>query len=117
MPRDARAYLWDARRAADHIATFVQGRSRDDYLADAMLRAAVERQFEIIGEALNNLARAAPDLAGRIPETAGAVALRNILIHGYARVDNGIVWRTVHENLPALRERVKALLAELGDAP
>ncbi len=65
MRRDARTYLWDAQAAVEHILEFTRGRSLDDYLADAMLRAAVERQFEIIGEALNQLRRDAPAIAGR----------------------------------------------------
>jgi hypothetical protein len=53
MQHDPRAWLWDVRLAADSIATFVHGRSFADYAADLMLRSAVERQFEIAGEALN----------------------------------------------------------------
>ena len=61
MDHDPRAYLWDAREGADAIASFVGARTPDDYLADRMLRAAVERQFEIIGEALEKLQKAASD--------------------------------------------------------
>ena len=53
----AAKYLWDARHAAQRIARFAAGRNYDDYLADEMLRAAVERQFEIIGEAFTGLRR------------------------------------------------------------
>jgi uncharacterized protein with HEPN domain len=52
MQRDPRARLWDVRQAADSIVAFIGGRSFDDYVADVMLRSAVERQFEIVGEAL-----------------------------------------------------------------
>ena len=117
MERDPRAFLWDVRDCADRIQRFTAGRDRDDYLADEMLRAAVERQFEIIGEALNSLAKAAPALADRIPELARAVAFRNLLIHGYAAIDDATVWRTVQEDLPGLRARAAALLAELGETP
>lgn len=117
MERDARAFLWDVRICADRIRRFTAGRSRDDYLADEMLRAAVERQLEIIGEALNRLARAAPALAARIPELPNIVAFRNILIHGYMAIDDAIVWRIVGENLPVLERNVAALLAELGEQP
>lgn len=116
MDHDPRAYLWDAKKGADAIAEFVRGRTFDDYAADSMLRSAVERQFEIIGEALRQLEKAAPDVALRLPERSQAIAFRNILIHGYDSIDDGIVWHTVHESLPVLRVRVAALLDELGDA-
>lgn len=86
----------------------------DRYRANRLVRAAVERQFEIIGEALNQLSRRAPDLTARIPELRAIVAFRNLLIHGYASVDDAIVWRTVKEKLPALLAVLDALLAELA---
>jgi uncharacterized protein with HEPN domain len=113
MRRDPRAFLWDVQRAADAIARYVGQGDRTHYLADDLLRSAVERQFEIIGEALNQLARLKPDIAARIPELGSAVAFRNILIHGYTQVDSSIVWDTITGHLPALRGRVTALLAEL----
>ena len=116
MDRDPRAYLWDAKKSADAIAEFVRGRTFDDYAADSMLRSAVERQFEIIGEALRRLEKAAPDVALRLPERAQAIVFRNILIHGYHSIDDGIIWRMVHESLPALRARVAALQDEMGEA-
>ena len=60
-----------------------------------MLRAAVERQCEIIGEALTKLAWFDPPLAGRISEHRRIIAFRNILIHGYADVDHRLVWDVV----------------------
>jgi len=52
MVRDPRALLWDARASGNAIERFLSGRHFDDYLEDEMLRSAVERQFEILGEAL-----------------------------------------------------------------
>ncbi|MCA1706667.1 MAG: DUF86 domain-containing protein [Actinobacteria bacterium] len=97
MPRDPRAYLWDARRAVALVVEFVADRSWKDYEADALLRSAVERQFEIVGEALNQLARRAPDLALRVPDLPRIVAFRNVLIHGYAAIDDRIVWEAATE--------------------
>jgi uncharacterized protein with HEPN domain len=85
MENDPRTFLWDVLQAAQKIGTFVQDHGLEDYSADPMLRSAVERQFEIIGEALNRLSKSAPDIAARIPDLSRAIAMRNILIHGYAR--------------------------------
>jgi uncharacterized protein with HEPN domain len=117
MRHDPRAWLWDVLQAADSIAQFVEGRGFADYVAELMLRSAVERQFEIVGEALNRLSREAPEIAARLPDLRRAIAMRNALIHGYREIDNATVWQTVHEDLPALRTGVAALLAELGDQP
>ena len=108
MQRDPRAYLWDARRAAALVSEFVADRSWGDYQADPMLRSAVERQFEIVGEALGQLRRAAPDLAARVPDLPRIVAFRNLLIHGYAAIDDRLVWEVA-------TERVAALIALLDD--
>ncbi len=83
---EAEKYLWDADIAAERIARFTVGRSFDDYIADDLLRAAVERQFEIIGEAFTGLRRADPRLAERIPDLPRIIAFRNVLIHAYATV-------------------------------
>lgn len=77
-----------------------------------MLRSAIERQFEIVGEALNQLSKVDAPLAGEIPELGRIVAFRNILIHGYATVDDALVWQVLAEKLPPLTSTLRALLAE-----
>jgi uncharacterized protein with HEPN domain len=109
---DAGKYLWDAQRAAERIARFTRGRSFDDYQADEMLRAAVERQFEIIGEALAGLRRSDAAIAARIPDSARIIAFRIVLIHGYASVDDRLVWGVVERDLAALLTVLGTLLAE-----
>lgn len=116
MRRDPRGLLWDACDSADAMMRFIAGRTLQDYLDERQLRSAVEREFEIIGESLNNLSRIAPDLAARIPALSRAVAFRNLLIHGYATVDNATVWRIAHEDLPSLRGAVAALLDAQGNS-
>ncbi len=112
MRRDVRAFLYDAKSHADLILEFVQGRSLEEYRANAMVRAAVGRQFEIIGEALNQLSLSDPDLADRIPQLRQTVGFRNVLIHGYSVIDHGTVWRTIEEDLPPLRRCLIGLLVE-----
>ena len=109
VSNEAAALLWDAQRAAERIARFSEGKTYADYLNDDMLRSAIERQFEIIGEAFTVLRRIAPDVAAQLPDLPKAVAFRNVLIHGYADIKHMTVWDTVQEDLPRLR----VMLAEL----
>jgi uncharacterized protein with HEPN domain len=105
-------HLHDIREAASRTAKFTQGRSLEDYRRDDMLRAAVERQFEIIGEALGRLAKLDESVAARIAEHRRIIAFRNILVHGYAEVDDRLVWDIVETKLPTLRREIDALLSE-----
>ncbi len=114
MQRDPRAYLWDARDAAAAILEFVAGKTFEDYASDRLLRSAVERQFEIIGEALNQLCKIEPEWGDRIPDVPQIIAFRNVLIHGYASVNDLTVWGTIDESLPTLYETVTSLLDESG---
>ena len=111
MRLEARKYLLDMQIAADRIARFCAGKSFDNYLADEMVRSAVERQFEIIGEALARLAKDDPEVAAVIPDYAKIIGFRNILIHGYATVDDRIVWGVIENHLAPLRTAVQALTA------
>jgi uncharacterized protein with HEPN domain len=112
MRLEAKKYLYDVRQAADLIARFTAGKAFAQYEADAMLRSAVERQLEIIGEALTQLARLDEPLASRITDYRRIIAFRNILVHGYAQVDDRLVWDVVQSKLPALRQEVTGLLEE-----
>ena len=114
MQRDPRAFLWDVREAALAIQNFTAGLSSDDYAANELVQAGVERKFEIIGEALNQLAKLDAALAAHIDDLPQIVAFRNQLIHGYATVMARTVWNVVHGSLPALLDCVNALLKELG---
>ncbi len=110
MRLEAKKYLYDMKQAAALLAQFTAGRQFADYDSDAMLRAAVEREFEIIGEALGQLAKLDEELAAGISEHRAIVAFRNILIHGYAEVDDRLVWDVVETKLPVLIREIDALL-------
>ena len=114
MHRDARAYLWDIQKAADAILTFTAGLDAQTYAETEVVHSAVERKFEIIGEALGQLSKLDPVLAHRIPDIREIISFRNVLIHGYAAIEHDRVWRIAEASLPGLRAVVAALLAELG---
>jgi uncharacterized protein with HEPN domain len=114
MARDPRSLLWDASSSGQAIERFLAAKTFDDYLNDEILRAAVERQFEILGEALFQLDKQRSDLVAQLPGAARAIAFRNVLIHGYARVDDAIVWEAAQRSLPSLLHALADLSAEIG---
>jgi uncharacterized protein with HEPN domain len=110
MQLEEKALLHDIRIAGVKIQTFTSGMTFKDYQADDMMRAAVERQFEIIGEALSLIAKRDKSLVAHISEYQRIISFRNILIHGYARVDDRLVWSVVEDRLDILLNEVRALL-------
>ena len=111
-PRDPLIALEDVLEAGTTIAQFLRGRSLADYENDRMVRSAVERQFGIVGEALNRALRADPDLIGLIPEAPEVVGFRNVLAHGYEEIVDRLVFNAAQETLPGLLERVRTILNE-----
>jgi uncharacterized protein with HEPN domain len=111
MRLEAKKCLEEVRQAAELIRQFTAGKSFSDYDASTLLRSAVERQFEIIGEAINRLSKIDPTITAGLPDSPRIVAFRNILIHGCDVVDNHVVWDVIQNNLVPLRDQVTALLA------
>lgn len=116
MQRDPRAWLWDVREAALAIERFITGMDAQTYAQSELVHSAVERKFEVIGEALNQLSKTNPALGARVPHIAQVVAFRNQLIHGYALIDHATVWGVIRDSLPALLQAVAILLKELDAA-
>lgn len=116
-PPEVRKYLFDMAEACGLIRTFLSGKSFDDYAGDPLLRSGVERQFEVIGEALARLLETAPELSERISDSRRIISFRNRLIHGYATVADDIVWGIVEGNLPTLEAEVQQLLEEDESLP
>ncbi|KIH77724.1 Uncharacterized conserved protein, contains HEPN domain [Geoalkalibacter ferrihydriticus] len=103
-------YLYDIRHACQLLKQFTDAKDLSDYLANTMLRSAVERQFEIIGEALNQALRRDPSLANHISNSGRIIAFRNRLIHGYASISDEVVWGLLESQLPILTQEVSQLL-------
>jgi uncharacterized protein with HEPN domain len=114
MPRDARTYLFEVLQAGSRIQRFVVGQQFSSYSGDDLIRSAVERQFEIIGEALNLLSRLEARLVSKIRGHRRIIGFRNLLIHGYAEVDDTVVWSIIQEKLPLLLDDAHALLTRLN---
>ena len=114
MQRDVRAWLSDILTACDLLADFTKGKIFDDYAADALLRSAVERQLQIVGEALRVAVRDQPELASHITDVPAIIAFRNQLTHVYSAIDHPSVWGILERRLPQLRSEVARLLHELN---
>ena len=112
MRLESKKYLFDIKQAAGLLVEFTRAKSFENYQQDPMLRSAVERQFEVIGEALSQLATVDHETAERISEYRRIPAFRNILIHGYAQIDHRLVWGVLDSKLPTLCQEVENLLQE-----
>ncbi|WP_024441614.1 DUF86 domain-containing protein [Mycobacterium sp. UM_WGJ] len=115
MRPESAALIWDALDAAKSISSFIEGISLDAYRSDLLRRRAVERGFEIVGEALGKLRQIDPETTGRVPGLANAVGLRNVLIHGYAEIVDERIYDTAVADVPGLIEVLTSLMAEAGE--
>lgn len=110
MQLESKKFLEDIRSALSDILEFTSGITYEDYENNRMLQSAVERQFEIIGEAVKRLSAADPDAASKIERFERIISFRNILIHGYDIVENTVVWDIIQQDLPKLHSQVKNFL-------
>lgn len=113
---EPRQFLLDIVESCRLLREFTSGKTIENYRQDALLRAAVERRLEIAGEALNLLLRQDPTFAARITNWKGIIAFRNRLAHGYATIDNDVVWGVLEENLERLCTEALTLLKEVSPA-
>jgi uncharacterized protein with HEPN domain len=111
MAPESAKLLEDMRQAARAVIAMVQGETFVQYQADQRLRWAVERGFEIIGEALTQLNKVDPTMAQSITDWRAIIGFRNVLIHGYAVVQHDKTWDIAQRELPILLAEVEKLLA------
>ncbi|HEY4329812.1 MAG TPA: HepT-like ribonuclease domain-containing protein [Phycisphaerae bacterium] len=117
MPPETSKLLLDIQRAIERIQRFVTGKTYDDYLRDDLLRSAVERQFEIIGEAMSRLLKSDRTIAERITDFRKIAGFRNALIHGYDSIDDMISWGVITQKLSILQTEVQNLLSPPNSNP
>lgn len=105
-------YLGHIVEAIERIHRYVEDLDEVAFLNDEKTQDAVIRNFEIIGEASNNIKRYHPKFAEQHPEVPlnFAYEMRNALAHGYFKIDLEIVWKTIHADLPELHEQVRQLI-------
>ena len=109
MDNNVKKYLFDLKESIESIESYL-GDKRDFniYIKNKMLRRAIEREFEIIGEAMNRIDKI--DSKIKISSKIQIINLRNRVIHGYDKVDNEIIWGTIVRYLPTLKREITLLL-------
>lgn len=110
MKLESRKLLLDAVEACDAITEHLSGLAFSDYRDSRLLRHFVEREFEIIGEALSRLSKSDPATAEQIVELRRVVDFRNRIVHGYDTVDDEAVWDIAQVHLAVLVRQLRSLL-------
>lgn len=110
MQPDSRKLLSDMQDAARAITEFVTGKTPEMYVGDRQLRMAVERGFEIVGEALSQLRKVDPAIAESITDWQAIIGFRNVLIHGYGQVNDMKTWDIAQTEIPILLDELAELL-------
>lgn len=109
MDDKTKKYFYDIQESIKSIDPYLSGkRIFEDYLKNKMLRRAIEREFEIIGEAMTKLNQIDPEIP--ISSKKQIIGMRNRVIHGYDRIDHEIVWGTIIRHLPVLQSEIEDLL-------
>jgi len=109
MQHSIKMYLFDVLNSIDSIFEYLgQERNFNEYESNKLLRRAVERELEIVGEAINRILKINADI--EISNTRRIVDLRNLVIHAYDSVDNVIIWGIIHKDLPLLKTQITTLL-------
>jgi uncharacterized protein with HEPN domain len=109
MPHQLDSIRHDILTAIEEIQGFISGRSLQELLTDRAFQLVLEREFEILGEALYRIRNISPEAFDRIPAGHRMIGLRNILAHGYDRVDYSILWAAATQELELLRENVESM--------
>ena len=113
MPRDIKMYLLDISNSIDSIFEYLGNESNFKlYDTNKLIRRAVERELEIIGEATNRIIKINPTID--ISNARRIVSLRNWVIHSYDNVDNVIIWGIIDKDLPLLKTQVDNILIKEG---
>ena len=112
MDNRIKTWLYDILRSIEEIEAFYDNKPKifEEYVADIKTKRAVERNLEIIGEAVNRIIKAEPDF--KIENAKKIIGTRNRIIHGYDRISDEMIWSIVINHLPKLKEEIAKYLKE-----
>lgn len=111
MSIEIKKYLFDIFESIKSIESYLDNkRDFSIYSSDKMLRRAIEREFEIIGEAMSRIERINPTID--ISSKKQIISMRNRVIHGYDKIDDEIIWGIIVRHLPVLRKEIEILIKQ-----
>ena len=110
MEHDPKAFLYDISQSCNDILDFTKQMTVDEYAKDPLIKAAVERKFLVIGEALVRLRDEFPEILKSISDHSKIIGFRNVLVHGYDVIDDITVWSAVSEGIPKLLSEVQLII-------
>ncbi len=103
-----RKLILDIILSCEEIEAFTKDKTFDQFIEDRILQLAIEREFEIVGEALHRLEKIdIEDLERKIPDYRKIIGFRNIISHGYDVIDDASLWDFVRNRVPALLQTVR----------
>jgi len=112
MKHDPLVCIEDAVTACELILEFTKGMEENEYCADLKTKAAVEREFEILGEALNRVKKIDIAILEDVDSWKEIIGFRNVIAHGYDVVEDEIVWDSIKRNIPLLLTQLKKIFEE-----
>ncbi|MHC4441264.1 MAG: HepT-like ribonuclease domain-containing protein [Planctomycetota bacterium] len=110
---DPKKYLYDIVNCCEFVLEITQQKTVEDYKNDRVFRSALERELQIIGEAMLQLDRISPQTADKISQHRNIIGFRHVLVHGYDSLDPDTVWNVVETKVQDLLVQAKELLLQL----
>ena len=110
--RNPKTYLYYIINCSEFVLQLTKDKTVDDYKNDRIFRSALERELQIIGEAMLQLDRMSPEMVEKISEHRSIIGFRHVLVHGYDSLDPETVWNMVETKIALLLEQAKELLQQ-----
>ncbi|NOU45938.1 MAG: DUF86 domain-containing protein [Bacteroidales bacterium] len=112
MDSEIKTWLYDVLHSIIEIESYFVGKPRifNDYTSDTKTKRAIERNIEIIGEAINRILKR--DKTFKIENAQRIIGTRNRIAHGYDKISDDLIWSIVINHLPKLKEEVSVLLGK-----
>ena len=117
MTRDRESFLFDIHDSSRFLVEITQNENFERYQQDRTFRRAIERELQIVGEAMLQLRKLDSELTAKISESERIIGFRHVLVHGYFDLKPNVVWGILKNRLPTLIKEVAALLKDAGFTP